>query len=99
LNGTVASGNAFTIDSASTSTLKFAGAGTSTAAARFGINNASQTLEVASGANLTIGAAESITNGKIVLSGGTLTDGSGLTIGASGTLRGQGTVAANIANV
>ena len=61
------------------------------------INSANQTLEIGTGGNLTIGAAESITNGTIQLSGGTLTDASGLTIGSGATLTGSGTVAANIA--
>ena len=92
LSGTVAGGNTFTVDTASASTLKFAN--TATTASAIAINNANQTLEVASGGNLTIGAAQGITNGRIVLSGGTLNDSSGMTIGAGAKLAGYGTLSA-----
>src|SRR5919198_464712 len=70
--------------------------GTATAASAITINNANQTLEVGTGGNLTISAAESITNGTIVMSGGTLNDASGITVGSGATLSGQGTVTANL---
>ncbi|WGD54678.1 Ig-like domain-containing protein [Bradyrhizobium sp. CB1650] len=92
LTGTVASGNAFTIGSGSASTLKFSN--TATAATAISISSANQTLEIGTGGNLTIGVAESITNGTIVLSGGTLTDSAGVTIGSGATLSGTGTAGA-----
>jgi len=46
--------------------------------------------------SLMIGAAESITNGRIQLDGGTLTDSFGVTVGSAATLIGSGTVAANL---
>ncbi|MEK9283021.1 Ig-like domain-containing protein [Bradyrhizobium sp. ISRA442] len=92
LNGTVASGNAFTIASASASTLKFSG--TSTMATAVSITSANQTLEVGAGGNLTIGSTEIVTNGKIVLSGGTLTDSNGIVISSGATLSGTGTAGA-----
>jgi hypothetical protein len=94
LTGTVSSGLVLTIDSTSASDLKIDGTAT---AAPITINNANQTLEVGSVANLTITAAESITNGKIQLDGGTLTDSSGITLGTSSSLVGSGTVSANTA--
>ena len=90
LSGMVSSGPAFTIDTVSASDLKFTGTATATSA--IAINNANQTLEIGSGGNLTISAAESITNGKIVMSGGALSDASGLTVGSGAMLTGFGTV-------
>ena len=94
LTGTVASGNAFTIATASASTLEFSN--TATAAAAIAISNANQTLQIGSGGSLTIDVAESITNGKINMAGGTLTDSSGLTIGTSANLTGSGLVTAAV---
>ena len=51
-------------------------------AAAITINNANQTLEIGAAGSLTLSAAESITNGKIQLDGGTLTDASSVTLGA-----------------
>jgi hypothetical protein len=68
--------------------------GTAISAAAISINDPHQTLEIGSGGNLTINAAENITNGTIKLSGGTLNDASGITIGSGATLSGQGTVTA-----
>ena len=95
LTGTVLSGNTYTIANTAGSTLKFSGAA-STTAALLTVNSTNQTLEIGTGGNLTIAGAESFTNGKIVLSGGTLTDTSGISISSSATLTGFGTVAANI---
>ena len=64
------------------------------AASAISINNANQTLEIGASGALTISAAESITNGKIQLDGGTLTDASGVTIGAGALLTGYGTAGA-----
>jgi hypothetical protein len=84
LSGTVASGPAFTINSSVASDLKFTN--TATAASAITISSANQTLEIGTGGNLTINAAESITNGTILMTGGNLTDTSGLTIGSGATL-------------
>ena len=94
LTGTVASGPAFTIDTANASTLSFEN--TATAAAAISISSVNQTLAIGASGSLTISAAESITNGTISLSGGTLIDASGLTIGNGALLTGFGTIASNI---
>ena len=92
LTGTV-SGRSLAIATVARSVLKIDGTATSGAIA---ISNANQTLEIGSSGGLTISAAESITNGKIQLDGGTLTDASGLTIGSGATLTGSGTVVAPV---
>jgi hypothetical protein len=86
----VDAGLTFTIDSGSASTLTFSGAATSNNA--IVIDNVNQTLSI--GGSLTINAAESITNGTILLTGGGLnvTDPAGLTVGAGATLAGFGTI-------
>jgi hypothetical protein len=94
LAGTVISGPIFTISSTTASGLKFTG--TANVATPIGINSANQTLEIGDGGNLTIGAIESITNGKILLSGGILNDQAGVTIGSGAILAGQGVVTANL---
>ena len=93
VTGTV-SGRTLAIANVANSDLKIDGTATSGAIA---ISTANQTLEIGATGSLTISAAESITNGKIVLGGGTLTDAAGLTIGSGATLSGFGTVGANIA--
>ncbi|MBR0843457.1 DUF4347 domain-containing protein, partial [Bradyrhizobium liaoningense] len=95
LTGTVVAsgGPAFTIATVAGSTLKFSNTAT---AAAITINNAAQTLEIGASGNLTITAAESITNGKIQLDGGMLIDAAGLNIGSGATLIGSGKVQANI---
>ena len=92
IKGTVNSGPTLAIDVTAGSNLLLEGK--ATAAAAIAINNANQTLEIGSAGTLTIGVAESITNGTIKLDGGTLNDASGVTIGAGGTLTGTGTVGA-----
>lgn len=94
LSGTVESGNSFTIDTNTFATLKFAGSATLGSA--IAISSANQTLEIGTGGDVTIGVAESITNGRIVMSGGTLADPTGVTIGKKATLSGYGTVAADV---
>jgi hypothetical protein len=89
VSGTIASGVVLTIASASASTLTILG--TATAAAAIAINNANQTLQIGATGHLTIGATETVTNGSIVLAGGTLTDASGVTLGAGAKLTGFGT--------
>lgn len=73
------------------SVLKFKGTATTGSIA---IGDANQTLTIGAGGSLTLTAAESITNGKIVMSGGALADAFGLTIGTGATLSGYGTVSA-----
>jgi Domain of unknown function (DUF4347) len=96
ISGTVASGPTFLIDSSTTSQLELHG--TATSAAAISINNANQTLGIGTSGNLTIGAAEIITNGTIQLGTGTLTVAAGLTIGSGATLSGHGSVAAPLTN-
>ena len=87
LTGTVASGPALTIANVANSVLSIEN--TAEAAAPIVIGNTTQTLEMGASGALTITGAESITNGKIQLDGGTLTDASNLTIGAGATLTGS----------
>ncbi len=89
--GTLVSGPALTIGTASASTLEvnLTGGATVTDTA-FLINNANQTLKIDT--NFTIsGGNETITLGTVQLAGGTLTDTSGITL-SSGLLTGFGTV-------
>jgi hypothetical protein len=90
LTGTFGAGLVAAIDSTKASDLKFDNTATSSTAIT--ISNANQTLEIGPSGALTIGAAESITNGTIKLDGGSLTDTLGLTIGAGASLTGSGTV-------
>jgi large repetitive protein len=96
LVGTIDTGQTFAIATATASDLKFAG--TATTAAPISITDSHQTLEIASGGSLTINAQESITNGTVVLAGGTLTDSSGINLGSGATLTGFGTVNGPITN-
>jgi large repetitive protein len=78
------------------STLKIDGIANSGA---ISISNANQTLQIGATGALTLSAAQTVTNGKIVLSGGVLTDASGLALGSgssNGALSGFGKVAANV---
>src|SRR5205807_1778392 len=97
LSGTVASGPSFTIASASASDLKFTN--TSTRSEERRVGNANRTLEIGWGGNLTISVAESITNGTILMSGGTLADfiAAGVRVGSAAILGGSGTVSSNLA--
>jgi hypothetical protein len=91
LTGTFGAGLVAAIDSTKVSDLRFDNAATSNTA--IAISNANQTLEVGPSGNLTIGAAENITDGSIKLDGGSLTDTSGITLGnAAAKLTGFGTV-------
>ena len=96
LKGTVNGGVSLQIDTAAGSVLKIDGTATTTAA--IAISNAKSDFagNGPSGA-LTLGAAESITNGKIQIDGGTLTDNAGLTISSGATVRvGTAAVAGHI---
>jgi hypothetical protein len=95
LKGTVNSGVVLAVDTTANSDLKIEN--TATAAAAITLNNANQTVEIATGGSLTINAAQSASNGTIKLSGGTLTDASGITLTSPASLTGFGTVAANTA--
>ena len=75
LTGTFGAGLVAAIDSTKVSDLRFDNAATSNTA--IAISSANQTLEIGPSGNLTIGAAENITNGTIKLDGGSLTDTSG----------------------
>ena len=88
--GTVDSGLTLTIDRAAQGLLVIGG--TATTANAIAIDSANQSLHITG--NLTINAAESITNGAIRLFGGTLTDNVGITVGNGATLTsvGAGTV-------
>jgi hypothetical protein len=93
LAGTV-TGVTLAIATASGSDLKIDGAALTTTAVA--ISSANQTLEIGANGSLTIGAAETITGGKIQLDGGTLTDGFGLTFGTGAMLSGKGTLIAPV---
>jgi cytoskeletal protein CcmA (bactofilin family) len=97
LTGTVNSGLALKIGTTTSSDLKLDGMATTTSA--IAISNANQKLEIGSSGNLTIGAAESISNGKIQLDGGTLTDASGLAVGSGASVVGAGTMAAALSGI
>jgi hypothetical protein len=90
--GTVVSGVVLSIDSAPGSTLKIENGATSAAA--ISITNGNQTLEIGGSGNLTINAAQNVTNATIQLDGGSLTDTSGITIDTGAHLTGQGTITA-----
>ena len=106
LTGTVAGGATFVIGEVS-AVLEFSN--TATAVSAISIVDVIQTLEIANGGALTIGVAESISQGLIEMAGGSLTDASGLTIGSaandpakligfgsvSGPLSGHGTIEAS----
>jgi fibronectin-binding autotransporter adhesin len=60
------------------------------------INNANQILEISADLTITAATQESISNGTIVLDGGTFDDAAGLTLGSSSQLTGWGWVDAPI---
>jgi hypothetical protein len=92
--GTINGGVNLTIDTSAGSTLKIDG--TATAMNAIAISAGTQTLEIGATGNLSIVAAESITNGTIKLDGGSaLTAGGGLTLGTGANLMGAGTVTAS----
>ena len=72
----------FQIDTTAGSNLKIDG--TATSAAAITLNNANQTLEIGAAGSLTIGAAQTATNGTIKIDGGTLTDTAGITLTSPG---------------
>jgi autotransporter passenger strand-loop-strand repeat protein len=92
LVGTVTSGLTFTIAKGQPSVLKFDGTATANQTGGITINNSNQILEIGATGDLTIGAAESITNGTIQLDGGSLTDTAGITVSSGAMLTGKGVV-------
>ena len=94
LKGTVTSGPSLRIDTTAGSDLKIDG--TATAANAISITSATQTLEVGATGSLTISAAESISNGKVQLDGGTLITTGALTLGTASQLTGFGKVQAAV---
>ena len=90
--GTVVSGVVLSIDSATNSTLKIENDATSAAA--ISITSGNQTLEIGSSGNLTINAAQTVTNAIVQLDGGSLSDASGITIDTGARLIGAGTITA-----
>ena len=87
--GTVDSGVSLQINTIANSTLKLEG--TATSATAISITSANQTLEVGTSGSLTIGAAQTVTNGKIQLDGASslLTVASDITL-SNGTISGLG---------
>jgi hypothetical protein len=92
LTGVFGSGLVATISAGSD--LKFDGNATLVNAIT--MNNATQTLEVGTGAVVTFNVAESINPGNIKMSGGTLNDVGGISFGNGGGLSGCGAVTANL---
>ena len=92
LTGTI-SGTTLAIAAASGSDLKIDGTASVASAT---ISSSNQTLEIGSAGSLTIGAAETITGGKVQLDGGTLTDASGIAFASGATLSGKGTLFATL---
>jgi Hint domain len=85
----------FSIGTAAPSTLEFDLQGGVSSTTAITINNVNQTLEVGPSGALVIGATQNVTNGTILMAGGTLTDLSGISFGTNssrGSLSGFGTV-------
>jgi large repetitive protein len=91
LTGSIAGTSTLAIDSSAAAKLKIDG---TTLSGAISINSGNQTLEIGALGSLTLTAAESFTNGKIQLDGGTLTDLSGLTLNGGANLTGFGTIGA-----
>jgi hypothetical protein len=85
----------FSIGTAAPSTLEFDMGGGVITPGAITINNVNQTLEVGPSGTVAIGATQNVTNGTILMAGGTLTDISGISFGTNssrGSLSGFGTV-------
>jgi hypothetical protein len=92
--GFVSSPLGFVIGTAAPSTLEFNLSG-GVATGAITISNVNQTLEIGPLGALSIGAAQNVTSGAILIDGGTLIDSSGISFGtktSSGSLSGFGTV-------
>ena len=97
--GSIGSAIVFAIGTAAPSTLEFDLAGPTVTTGAITIDNTNQTLEIGPSGALEISAAESVTNGTILMAGGTLTGDNGISFGslsASGSLSGFGTVTGNL---
>ena len=97
--GFITSPFVFAIGTAAPTTLELDLAGGVVTPNAITINNVNQTLEIGPLGSLSIGATQNVTNGTILMAGGTLTDASGISLGngtSNGSLSGFGTVAANL---
>ena len=81
--GFITSPFVFAIGTAAPSTLEFDLAGGVVATGAITINNVNQTLEIGPSGTLAIGATQNVTNGTILMAGGTLTDVSGISFGTN----------------
>ena len=93
--GFITSPFVFSIGTAAPSTLEFDLGGGVVTPGAITINNVNQTLEVGPSGTVALGAAQNVTNGTILMAGGTLTDISGISFGTNssrGSLSGFGTV-------
>ena len=91
VTGTVATGQTFTINSGATSTLEISN--TATTAAAIAMSNNNQTLEIGGAGNLTITAAENITDGNITMVSGSKLTMFG-TVASAAAITGTGTITA-----
>jgi hypothetical protein len=97
--GSAASNIVFAIGTAAPSTLELNLSGGVAATGAISINNVNQTLEIGPVGAVAISATQNVTNGTILMGGGTLTDTSGISFGttsSSGSLSGFGTVAGTL---
>ena len=93
--GFITSPFVFAISIAAPSTLEFDMGGGVVTPGAITINNVNQTLEVGPSGTVALGATQNVTNGTILMAGGTLTDLSGISFGTNssrGSLSGFGTV-------
>ena len=97
LVGSIASGISLAIASLSPTTLQIGNA--ESIAAAIGITNANQTLRIVNTGALTLGQAETISAGSVILAGGNLLDPSGMVLGsgaANGSIAGFGGILGTI---
>jgi large repetitive protein len=99
--GSITSGVVLDFDASTTaaSTLKLDLSGGITSAGVIKMNNTLQVLEIGPSTTLTIGLAETFSNGTVRMKGGTVSDALGITVGkgaAPGNIIGFGTIAADL---
>jgi hypothetical protein len=99
--GSITSGVVLDFDASTTaaSTLKLDLSGGITSAGFIKMNNTLQVLEIGPYTTLTIGLAETFSNGTVRMKGGTVSDALGITVGkgaAPGNIIGFGTIAADL---